>query len=81
MQEGSLRADVNLSVRPVGQEEYGTRTEMKNINSFRAIARAIEAERKRQIELIEDVFIFWFNETIDSTATNQIIEDIKPLFA
>ncbi len=54
MQEGSLRADVNLSVRPLGQEEFGTRTEMKNINSFRAIARAIAAERKRQIELIED---------------------------
>lgn len=54
MQEGSLRADVNLSVRPVGQEEFGTRTEMKNINSFRAIARAIAAERKRQIEVLED---------------------------
>ncbi|HMM05461.1 MAG TPA: Asp-tRNA(Asn)/Glu-tRNA(Gln) amidotransferase subunit GatB [Clostridiales bacterium] len=54
MQEGSLRADVNLSVRPLGQAEFGTRTEMKNINSFRAIARAIAAERKRQIELIED---------------------------
>ncbi len=54
MQEGSLRADVNLSVRPLGQAEFGTRTEMKNINSFRSIARAIAAERKRQIELIED---------------------------
>lgn len=54
MQEGSLRADVNLSVRPVGQAAFGTRTEMKNINSFRAIARAIAAERKRQIEVIED---------------------------
>lgn len=54
MQEGSLRADVNLSVRPEGQSTFGTRTEMKNINSFRAIARAIAAERKRQIELIED---------------------------
>lgn len=54
MQEGSLRADVNLSVRPVGQEELGTRTEMKNLNSFRAIARAIAAERQRQIDLIED---------------------------
>lgn len=53
MQEGSLRADVNLSVRPVGQEEFGTRTEMKNINSFRAIARAIAAEKKRQIEVLE----------------------------
>lgn len=54
MEEGSLRADVNLSVRPVGQSELGTRTEMKNINSFRAIARAIDYERRRQIDLIED---------------------------
>lgn len=54
MQEGSLRADINLSVRPVGQAELGTRTEMKNMNSFKAIARAIESESKRQIELIEE---------------------------
>ena len=54
MQEGSMRADVNLSVRPVGQKEFGTRTEMKNINSFKAIARAIAGEYRRQIELIED---------------------------
>ena len=54
MQEGSLRADVNLSVRPVGQKEFGTRTEMKNINSFKAIARAIAGEYRRQVELIED---------------------------
>lgn len=53
MQEGSLRADVNLSVRPKGQSEFGTRTEMKNLNSFRAIIRAIEAETQRQINLIE----------------------------
>lgn len=53
MQEGSLRADVNLSVREMGATEFGTRTEMKNLNSFKAIARAIEGERKRQIELIE----------------------------
>lgn len=53
LQEGSMRADVNLSVREVGQEEFGTRTEMKNLNSFKAIARAIEAERDRQIDLIE----------------------------
>jgi aspartyl-tRNA(Asn)/glutamyl-tRNA(Gln) amidotransferase subunit B len=53
MQEGNLRADVNLSVRPWGQQEFGTRTEMKNLNSFRAISRAIEAEAKRQIKLIE----------------------------
>lgn len=53
MQEGSLRADVNLSVRPVGQKEFGTRTEMKNLNSFRAIVRAIEGEAQRQIREIE----------------------------
>lgn len=53
MQEGSMRADVNLSVRPVGQKEFGTRTEMKNINSFKAIARAIAGEYRRQVELIE----------------------------
>jgi len=54
MQEGSLRADINLSVRPLGQEEYGVRTEMKNINSLRAIARAIAFESARQIEVIEE---------------------------
>ena len=54
LQEGSMRADVNLSVREVGAEEFGTRTEMKNLNSFKAIARAIEGERERQIELIEE---------------------------
>lgn len=54
MQEGSLRADVNLSVRPKGQSEFGTRTEMKNLNSFHAIERAIAYEAQRQIELIED---------------------------
>lgn len=53
LQEGSMRADVNLSVREVGAEKLGTRTEMKNLNSFRAIARAIEGERERQIELLE----------------------------
>lgn len=53
MQEGSLRADINLSVREAGAREYGTRTEMKNMNSFKAIGRAIEGERKRQIELLE----------------------------
>lgn len=54
LQEGSMRADVNLSVREVGTETFGTRTEMKNLNSFKAIARAIEGERERQIELIEE---------------------------
>ena len=54
LNEGSMRADVNLSVREVGAAEFGTRTEMKNLNSFKAIARAIEGERARQIELIEE---------------------------
>ncbi|MCI9354261.1 MAG: Asp-tRNA(Asn)/Glu-tRNA(Gln) amidotransferase subunit GatB [Firmicutes bacterium] len=54
MEQGSLRADVNLSVKPIGSKELGTRTEMKNINSFKAIARAIEGERARQIELIQE---------------------------
>ena len=54
LQEGSMRADVNLSVREVGAEKFGTRTEMKNLNSFKAIARAIENERERQIDLIEE---------------------------
>lgn len=53
LQEGSMRADVNLSVREVGASEFGTRTEMKNLNSFKAIARAIDGERQRQIDLIE----------------------------
>lgn len=53
LQEGSMRADVNLSVREVGAEKFGIRTEMKNLNSFKAIARAIEGERERQIERLE----------------------------
>lgn len=52
LQEGSMRADVNLSVREVGAEAFGTRTEMKNLNSFKAIAHAIEGERERQIDLL-----------------------------
>lgn len=53
LQEGSMRADVNLSVREKGSEAFGTRTEMKNLNSFKAIARAIAGERARQIDLLE----------------------------
>ena len=53
LNEGSMRADVNLSVRELGAKELGTRTEMKNLNSFRSITRAIEAERARQIELLD----------------------------
>ncbi len=53
LQEGSMRADVNLSVREAGSQKLGTRTEMKNLNSFHAIARAIEGERNRQIDLLE----------------------------
>ena len=54
LQEGSLRADVNLSVREAGSSAFGTRTEMKNLNSFKAIARAIEGESARQIELLSE---------------------------
>ena len=53
MEEGSLRCDVNLSVRPVGSDTLGTRTEMKNLGSFKAIARAIQYESQRQIALLE----------------------------
>jgi len=53
MQEGSFRADVNVSVRKKGAKEFGTRTEMKNMNSFRSITRAIEYEADRQIEVLE----------------------------
>ncbi|ARP83802.1 aspartyl/glutamyl-tRNA amidotransferase subunit B [Bordetella genomosp. 8] len=54
MQEGSFRCDANVSVRPVGQKEFGTRAEIKNVNSFRFLERAIIYEARRQIELIED---------------------------
>ncbi|SAI22876.1 aspartyl/glutamyl-tRNA amidotransferase subunit B [Bordetella ansorpii] len=54
MQEGSFRCDANVSVRPRGQKEFGTRTEIKNVNSFRFLERAILFEARRQIELIED---------------------------
>ncbi|HNB90349.1 MAG TPA: Asp-tRNA(Asn)/Glu-tRNA(Gln) amidotransferase subunit GatB, partial [Plasticicumulans sp.] len=53
MQEGSFRCDANVSVRPKGQEKFGTRAEIKNVNSFRFVERAIEYEIERQIELIE----------------------------
>lgn len=53
LQEGSMRADVNLSVREAGTEKFGTRTEMKNLNSFKAIRHAIESETERQIDIIE----------------------------
>ena len=54
MQEGSFRCDANVSVRPVGQKEFGTRCEIKNLNSFRFLEEAINYEVRRQIELIED---------------------------
>ena len=54
LQEGSMRADVNISVREAGAAEFGTRTEMKNLNSFKAISHAIEGESQRQIELLEE---------------------------
>ncbi len=54
MQEGSLRVDVNVSIRPQGQEEFGTRTEIKNVNSFRFLEKAVEFEVERQREILED---------------------------
>jgi aspartyl-tRNA(Asn)/glutamyl-tRNA(Gln) amidotransferase subunit B len=53
MEEGSLRCDANVSIRPVGATEYGTKTEIKNMNSFRSVHRAIESEIERQIEILE----------------------------
>ena len=54
MQEGSFRCDANVSVRPRGQEELGTRAELKNLNSFRFVEKAINFEIERQIDVIED---------------------------
>ncbi|MBQ2645369.1 Asp-tRNA(Asn)/Glu-tRNA(Gln) amidotransferase subunit GatB [bacterium] len=54
LEEGSMRCDANISVRPFGQKEFGTRAEIKNVNSFRALQRAIDYEVDRQIEIIED---------------------------
>ncbi|WP_298634688.1 Asp-tRNA(Asn)/Glu-tRNA(Gln) amidotransferase subunit GatB [uncultured Umboniibacter sp.] len=54
MSQGSMRCDANVSVKPAGQEELGTRAEIKNINSFRFVEKAIKVETQRQIELIED---------------------------
>ena len=59
MQEGSLRADVNVSVRRVGEKKFGTRCEIKNVNSIRFMQMAIDYESKRQVELLEA------NKTID----------------
>src|SRR5207302_2814272 len=53
MEEGSLRCDANVSVRPRGQKEFGTKTEIKNVNSFRFIREALEYEIRRQIDVIE----------------------------
>ncbi len=53
MQEGSFRCDANVSIRPVGQQEYGTRAELKNINSFRFVEKAIDFEVERQIDILE----------------------------
>lgn len=54
MEQGSLRCDANVSIRPVGQKEYGTRAEVKNINSFKFVEKALEYEIKRQIKVIEE---------------------------
>ncbi len=53
MEEGSLRCDANVSLRPQGQQEFGTRTETKNLNSFRFVQRAIEYEVDRQTKVLE----------------------------
>lgn len=53
LEEGSMRCDANVSIRPVGNTEYGTKTEIKNMNSFRSVQRAIESEVARQIEIVE----------------------------
>src|SRR5207302_3699958 len=53
MEEGSLRCDANVSVRPVGQERFGTKAEVKNVNSFKYLQKALEYEIERQIELLE----------------------------
>ena len=54
LEEGSMRCDANISIRPRGQKEFGTRAEIKNVNSFRALQRAIDYEYQRQIEIVED---------------------------
>jgi len=54
MEQGSLRCDANISIRPVGSKEFGTKTEIKNLNSFRAVQRAIEYEIERQIDVLEE---------------------------
>lgn len=54
MEEGSLRCDANISIRPVGQEKFGTKTEVKNMNSFKAVMKALQSEEKRHEEVIED---------------------------
>ncbi len=54
MEEGSFRCDANVSDRPVGQKEFGTRTELKNMNSFRSVQRALEYEVKQQQYLVEN---------------------------
>ena len=54
LEEGSMRADANISIRPIGQKEFGTRAEIKNVNSFRSLVRAIEYEFIRQAEILEE---------------------------
>ena len=52
MEEGSLRCDANISIRPYGQEEFGTKTELKNLNSFNFVRKGLEYEEKRQAEVL-----------------------------
>lgn len=74
MEEGSLRCDANISIRPVGQKEFGVKTEVKNMNSFRAVLKALEAEQKRHIETIKEGGKIiqetrYFDDLTDTTAS------------
>ena len=80
MQEGSMRCDVNISVRPVGSEEYGTRTEIKNMNSITYMAKAMEYEFSRQVDLIEsggtvEQQTLRYDEVTDTTSSMRGKED------
>lgn len=76
MQEGSLRCDANVSVRPWGQEELGTRTEIKNLNSFRALEKAIEYEARRQMDALDDGEVI-FQETRTWDEEKQVTRSMR----
>ena len=64
MEEGSLRCDANISLRPIGQEKFGTKAELKNLNSFNFVRRGLEFEEKRQ----EKVLAFWWSHPAGNTS-------------